>query len=235
MKIALCLSGHARTFDRCASSWWKLRREHDVRVFASVWDAIESNEVTWWKPPAEYRSPPLEPVTFQYYVRPSGFMVHRPEPPWDVDDFPGSSVKSYSVTHSWRLIRQSMQLAASYSGAFLKEFDLVIRSRPDVVFIDFPLQLPSDEEIVCADRGRPVCDAVFYGRPATMLTVAALADILPTAMKVHRWGVAPNGQIVPENLLARYLEYRGISVRLDPLLKTRLLRMDGTKVDLFSG
>jgi hypothetical protein len=49
MKIAVCLLGHYRSFDRVSACWGRLKAKYDIDFYISTWDCVNSNTQSWHK------------------------------------------------------------------------------------------------------------------------------------------------------------------------------------------
>lgn len=49
MKIAVCLLGHYRSFDRVSAYWDRLKAKYDIEFYISTWDCVNSNTQSWHK------------------------------------------------------------------------------------------------------------------------------------------------------------------------------------------
>lgn len=47
MKIAVCLLGHYRSFDRVSACWDRLKVKYNIDFYISTWDCVDSNTKSW--------------------------------------------------------------------------------------------------------------------------------------------------------------------------------------------
>lgn len=122
MKIALCLSGQARSFDKAFPFVKKnLLDKHDVTVFFHTWNTVDETEILklYTNSQLWLTEPPQEPDLSKYT------RVPPPQPNWKVKD---PALSTWAQFYS---LNKANTLKIKYEREFGMNFDWVIRSRFD--------------------------------------------------------------------------------------------------------
>ena len=149
MKIAVCLSGHLRTFDANYESWeTHLFSKYDCDTFLHTWDVtgnkigdgdvnvteqLDSIGVTPQELKQKYN---FTDVTIQSYTEPLQEFLEKSKRVRALRNIAGSSQNKIDFTKRRATHIYSMWYAALKSFALLEaystKYDLIIRSRPDI-------------------------------------------------------------------------------------------------------
>ena len=122
MKVALCLSGQARSFDKAFPFVKKnLLDKHDVTVFFHTWNTVDETEILrlYTNSQLWLTEPPQEPDLSKYT------RVPPPQPNWKVKD---PALSTWAQFYS---LNKANTLKIKYEREFGMNFDWVIRSRLD--------------------------------------------------------------------------------------------------------
>ncbi len=122
MKVALCLSGQARSFDKAFPFVKKnLLDKHDVTVFFHTWNTVDETEILrlYTNSQLWLTEPPQEPDLSKYT------RVPPPQPNWKVKD---PALSTWAQFYS---LNKANTLKIKYEREFGMNFDWVIRSRFD--------------------------------------------------------------------------------------------------------
>ena len=122
MKVALCLSGQARSFDKAFPFVKKnLLDKHDVTVFFHTWNTVDETEILklYTNSQLWLTEPPQEPDLSKYT------RVPPPQPNWKVKD---PALSTWAQFYS---LNKANTLKIKYEREFGMTFDWVIRSRFD--------------------------------------------------------------------------------------------------------
>ena len=122
MKVALCLSGQARSFDKAFPFVKKnLLDKHDVTVFFHTWNTVDETEILklYTNSQLWLTEPPQEPDLSKYT------RVPPPQPNWKVKD---PALSTWAQFYS---LNKANTLKIKYEREFGMAFDWVIRSRFD--------------------------------------------------------------------------------------------------------
>lgn len=146
MKIALCFSGQPRYIKKSFEQYQKgILKNNEVDVFAHLWwdDSYLGKPFVWESKdryPEDYN--PLEEFTEMY--QPKGLLVesHKPKEFFGYSQFPTTSLFDPSMDSDvirsivTRQRSQWYSITQSMSFPELKDYDLIIRARTDLDFID---------------------------------------------------------------------------------------------------
>ena len=139
MKIAICLSGHMRTYERCVQSLQRFFGEHEVDYFIHTW-ADQRGPVypgrSW------YSEMPLDVNKVISLYKPKKICVE-----WDyeikTDTYDGfeKSAPIERVVNMYRKIYLAHKLLEEYIKETGVQYDLVVRTRSDIYFF-YPTFIP---------------------------------------------------------------------------------------------
>lgn len=147
MRIAICLSGHMRTYKSVAHRWNELQNNYDARIFISTW-----NYLGLWKPLTD-KVDPSHPGTVDHSSTISDQDIYTTYPrvlDWEIESYEDIEPHFIQNTKEMYLWRDSLPplyhgyRPHNYYSTYYKryrsiqlmlnsgiEFDLVIISRPD--------------------------------------------------------------------------------------------------------
>lgn len=215
MRIAICLSGHARTFRETYQCWQSFRRAHagdDVRMFIATWSESDFVGKTWWR--VKHHTEILtqaDLMELEGVYAPCELQVRMRPQPMVRSEYAYieavSTCKPSNVEQSWWLNKLCFDMIRD-----LHSYDFVIRSRPDVQFNDFTLRDLGQDELGMV---RTPCDVMFYGRPQAMQTAMQIAERFPWAIVDRQRDVMRGDQLIPEQVFGRWLAKANIKIRAD--------------------
>lgn len=152
MKVAVCFSGHLRTIKDCYESHYEnLLSVFNPDVFFHTWDSIESKTKSWHTNHMANKDVEESLVSFVEQKYSPTLMVVE-----ETIDFGlqgnqvGTSIELNglkSMTHS---IKKSYELAKNH-----KDYDYIIKIRPDIFLANKFLQLPSDTGLLMYGNKKP--------------------------------------------------------------------------------
>lgn len=192
MRIAVAMAGHLRTFRRCPPKYGK------VDFYVATWNRTDSGEESWHGRghPSVVTAEDVDAVQYQYDC----YAAVYPE-------FAGNPLQ-----RQWWLVENVIRRVPDH-------YDIVVRSRPDLMVEWFEPFVPDEGVIVCAERpARSVCDAFFFGRWATM----------QVASKICNFEGGPQ-----EEVFAKHLTSEGIKILKSPCMGATILRPNGSRLGLF--
>lgn len=154
MEVAVCLTGHMRTYQQTHSRLKELLRSHSVSYFIHTWDVV-GNSANWLHP---LSSSPLNVSEVIQTYSPKEIVVDsiapfQAHPEW-------SSIPNFAWFNPQRVLSQFYkfyscnQLRKTFEKNNSMKFDVVFRCRPDLV-VDapsLPFQDASDNKIFVPKR-----------------------------------------------------------------------------------
>lgn len=159
MKIAICFSGQPRNVRKCYKiiSDSLLKNDHEVDVFAHMWwDSSYKNEIIRFEMNDRYLED--EGEVFKHLYKPKSLILEK-QKQFDVSSFANSGitnssfetkVSAFNNLSMWHSIKRSFELSQE-SG---KDYDLYVRCRTDLVFIDDVSWASLNPEILYVGDGR---------------------------------------------------------------------------------
>lgn len=206
MKVALCVSGHFRTFKKCEDSWFRCIIDiHDPDVFIHTWDDLGFSRNVAIK--QEYDAPAKELVArnkkygnskgeFYRGTPPIGDIYKNLEPKkiviesyQDVENeiyqFADTIKKKHEYDYPPSLISQlrKINLANKLKKEYEEEnnftYDIVIRIRPDVIFFyDLVIKNPEIVHTPLAYSYKIISDIFAYSTSSNMDKYCSLYERL---------------------------------------------------------
>jgi len=249
MRIGLVLFGHLRSFRSAFDSFQLLKATLEtagaVDVFCHTWDIEESVTASWWKENKPGDKPPATVNVNEIDERynPVRYIV---EPSRQFDDS-GYNVKStipvagiLSMLYSQR---QAFRLLEQYSEENKVAYDVVIKSRYDLLYEiapSFPrlisecityncLYLPTSNPY---ELGGSYSDVFVMGPMKLVKEYFSFADDFKNALDRHQQ--KGYGTFLPEHCLTLYLEEKNIRMRELVGLRIQILRLNGDKFQINS-
>jgi hypothetical protein len=247
MRIGLVLFGHLRSFRKTHDSYKQflktLQQVGDVDVFCHTWDIEESVTASWWK---ENKPGDIPPATvnedeIKEKYQPVRYSI---EPSRQFDDS-GYNIKTaipvagiLSMLHSQH---QAFQLLEQYSAASNVRYDVVIKSRYDLLYEIAPcflqlidtcledncLYLPTSNPY---ELGGSFSD-VFVMGPAKL--VREYFNFIPDFKKaINTYQQKGYKEFLPELCLTEYLKWKNINIRELIGLRIHILRLNGDKFQI---
>lgn len=143
MRIAICFSGHLRSFEKCYSNIQEklltpLSSEHDIDIFISGWDSCGHRSDNFkgksdWDLVISKLQPKMVKIQKSdrdFFIRNFASQQWKCRPSLSVATTSGDAVSMwYQVYQSWKLVQE-------YEEFHSFEYDFVIRTRPDLLFSD---------------------------------------------------------------------------------------------------
>lgn len=134
MNVALCISGHLRTIDKCYDSHYNnILKNINPDVFIHSWSDIESNTNSWHKLHMQNRK--VDENTIKFLEEKYNPKILKIE---DQIDFKlsgnqfGTNISSNGQKNMTYSAKQSFLLQKNYSFSKNKKYDFIIKIRPDL-------------------------------------------------------------------------------------------------------
>jgi hypothetical protein len=215
MKIALCISGHARTFKECAKNEHvqALINNPDIDIYVALWEFQWPNEGCW---PIHLKLRKqiidtnkivdIEELKDVYKTENIRLYNHKSFHSHEYDNFNRRNFGGYENNISMFYLIDECFKWANES----KKYDILIRLRPDVIFKSF-LEI-KNENCFTGDKGEIVgayTDFLFYGKPDDMLKISNYwkyrQENIPT-INIPNWH---------EKLLTKYVNDLNIDCKIN--------------------
>jgi hypothetical protein len=247
MRIGLVLFGHLRSYRQTHSSFKTfvktLQQAGDVDVFCHTWDIEESVTASWWK---EHRPGDIPPATvneseIKEKYQPARYII---EPSRQFDDS-GYTIRStipvagiLSMLHSQQ---QAFHLLEKYSTENNIEFDVVIKSRYDLLYEIAPgfsqllnksiesncLYLPTSNPY---ELGGSFSDVFVVGPVKLVKKYFSFIPDFKNAIEIYQQ--KGYKEFLPELCLTEYLKWKNINIRELDGLRIHILRLNGDKFQI---
>ncbi len=194
-KIAICMSGHMRLYQKHIDSWKSLFQEYDCYLFIYTWDHMDFNyEVgqPCYHPPYpkgfdHTTKTDIETVK-QSYLNIGAKYCQIEVEEYKSNEYWYEKYKDWCYGMEdvknricqWNLISKSCKLKSKYEENENIIFDYMIYSRPDVIFFknDIDRYLFNDKIILCGkpDPYHLVSDICWYGPCSLMKNLCNIYD-----------------------------------------------------------
>lgn len=167
MRVAVCISGGMRTYKKCFDNVNEsLFQPFDCDVFLSTW---LDDETDWSDVVAKYR-----PIAFE---------LEKQKPFIDFKETDGSS--NLSIISMYNKIRQCNNLKSKHEDLIKKQYDVVVRIRPDVVLNKkMMMDEVNDTKNIyipsCGPKGTWISDVFAFGSSRLMNLYSDAAAHIPS-------------------------------------------------------
>lgn len=157
-RIAICISGHLRDFDKC---WENLQENFisilqkfgcDIDYYTSFWD-VKGNRETGWVGPNNYN-------TFLEKIQPVSFLVERFDRSFFTELYNTEKWKEYKhlsgpetcgdAVSMWYKIESCYKMIMDYENRYGFTYDVIVRLRSDLLF-DTPYDITELTDILNND------------------------------------------------------------------------------------
>jgi hypothetical protein len=247
MRIGLALFGHLRSFRKTHDSYKQflktLQQVGDVDVFCHTWDIEESVTASWWKENKPGDIPPatVDEDEIKERYQPIRYII---EPSRQFDDS-GYNIKTaipvagiLSMLHSQH---QAFQLLEQYSAASNVRYDVVIKSRYDLLYEIAPafsllfnkcieedcLYLPTSNPY---ELGGSFSDVFVLG---TLKLVKEYFGFIPDFKNaIDAYRQKGYKEFLPELCLTEYLREKKMCIKELDGLRIHILRLNGDKFQI---
>lgn len=183
MRVAWCLSGHLREFDKMSRyhSWFMRSMQPDC--FLATWDNLDVGKSE--RSLLDNALGLLSPVSHRVFCYDVVYGAHkrkyeivRGKRPYD-----GWFHKNQTGADHYNLlfmIKSADELRQEYEVRNGFKYDIVIRSRPDACMFNMPMVAPPEGTIMFPKNSfhNGIHDTCFYGRPDSMAVMCSCYDIL---------------------------------------------------------
>lgn len=249
MRIGVVLFGHLRSYKHTYSSFEKLKstlsREGELDIFCHTWDIEESVSAAWWKDHKADNPPPAS-VNKEEIISKFSPVLYEIEPSKQFEE-PSFPVKSliplagmvsmlYSQTKSFELLK-------AYEQRTGKKYDVIIKSRYDILYDIDPrvtslLTEAVKKNMVYLPSSNPY---ELAGAFSDVLAICSRqqADIYfefnnNTGEAARLFHQAGYRQMVPELLMSVFLKMKGVTIDEIDGLRISILRMNLEKFQVSS-
>jgi len=222
MRVAVCLSGHLRTWKTTAKSFHRyVQFPHDADVFIHTWSTLDFPSRTWWRKDLNKIETVTRPddlkANLSKYYNLKGFQIenqvdfYKPEfEAWNKD----SQILAENVVSSLYSAKCSYHLLLKHEEETGQKYDVIVKTRPDIKFFS-RLQLQSiDVDYVSGlkmfnwENYEPFSDLLNFGLSEDMGILFNFFDHIDDYLKPQNF--CPK-TIVPEVLMGKYLKNRGVN------------------------
>ena len=249
MKIGLVLFGHLRSFRSSFDSYKNfletLKQIGDVDVFCHTWDIEESVTASWWKEQQPGSIPPanVNADEFTGMYKPVRSII---EPSKQFNDTGYDVISAIPVAGILSMLhsqQQAYQLSEQYSGEKNIQYDVVIKSRYDLLYEIAPgfdntiknaatnkiVYLPSSNAYELAGS---FSDVLAIGNAATMKDYFSFCSSFTKAINIYK--EKGYTQFLPELCMTVYLNSLHMKIAELTDLRLHILRLNGEKFQINS-
>lgn len=226
MKVAVCISGHMRTYHNTYQSLYdKILNKYNCDVFIATYPTLGSaySHIKGVDGILVKSSVDLEHI--KHIFNPKKIKII------ENDDFLHSyyNYQYYRFNIGmFRAIYECNQLKIDSEQENNKKYDLVLRIRPDIIIDQISLELPSPKSIIVPNRGKAhdngITDQIAFASSDVMDIYSLLykrADKLKTEYNLQH----------PEIILKKYLEDNKIFISYKDIVWT-ILRTNGQMLEI---
>ena len=212
MKIAYCLAGHTREFDKIISTPnQKFREMDDVDFYISTW-IMSGENVTFWSGEPENDRPVDVESMFNLY-RPLNFDMEGRQSYPELEKFDKKFTNSIVNVMNTLLMFKKISNSLEYPD---QTYDVLIRSRFDIT--DLTIDFKTCEENTIYGRLSPInglpSDVFFYGNHDTMKKAIPNEDFYTDHII--------DNCINAEDVFKKYLDSIGVKFIVDETLSYTL-------------
>ncbi len=215
MKVALCLSGHMRTFELTYKSHLEnLIKPNQADVFISTWDVVGVGKHNKFDTPQFQEKLNIARVREVYGESLKSFVAFD----FNLMQPKLSDFFYIGMTSMFWQIKQANELRKEYEREHGFQYDIVVRARPDLLFHQMATLMPSSESapiILLRTAGQEVIDDQFaIGGPQAIDLYSSVYDYLEE-YKAVEFQPPAGAQSVwwPEQVLKHHLVTRGAIMR----------------------
>lgn len=206
MKTALCLSGHLRNYQRSAKI---IRESFDGDIFLSTWDVVDVDGGKNTQSIDEALEI-FKPVNFSIEDFTKINILHKTKYE-KISKYVKFNANFHKNRHGWD--SYSMFYLMKKVGELVnKDYDLVMRFRPDFTFSGFNPETIENNCLYFPQNSNYIntTDNIFYGKQETMNFVFMCYDMMDL------WLLREGANWINEQLLYHHINQFGIKIKSQP-------------------